>query len=128
MTGGSILQYNVVMAENSDEVYIDPQFFLPPNVLDIRYVETDNLVDEDESDDLTETESSTDTIIENSSGDVTWVDYTPEEHSELPIPDGLTFVSQTVKAAAGGGYLVDIVVDIPDLPGVETFDVAVTKV
>jgi hypothetical protein len=116
------------MVEKRDETYIDPQFFLPPNVYDIRYVENDNVSeDEDTATEFVDSESVNPDPVEDASEDETWSPATPESHNELPIPDGLVVVSQTVKAAAGGGYLVDIVIDIPDLPGVENFDVAVTK-
>jgi len=117
------------MVEKRDETYIDPQFFLPPNVYDIRYIDKDDISDGEENiTEFSDPDSVTDElVIDTPDEDETWSSITPEVHDTLPIPEGLTVVSQTVKTSVGGGYLVDIVVDIPDLPGVETFDVAVTK-
>jgi hypothetical protein len=112
------------MVDKKDETVIDPNFFLPPNVYDFRYVDSDQAG----SDSPTDAEDNTvegDPIV-NPESDTT-IDTAPEENSQLPIPYSITVVSQTVKAAAGGGYLVDIVIDIPDMSGVESYDVAVTK-
>jgi hypothetical protein len=117
------------MVEKRDETYIDPNFFLPPNVFDIRYIDKDDTSEGEDVPELSESDSGPTDIdtIDTVTAEDDYASALPETTNPLPIPDGLTVVSQTVKAAAGGGYLVDIVVDIPDMPGVENFDVAVTK-
>ena len=106
---------------NKDEIYVDPNFFLPPNVYDFRYSEKQNGNDTPEVD----TQQSEEVIV-NPDGDGTTYS-NPESTAFLLIPESISVVSQTVKAAAGGGYLVDLVIEIPDMNGVENFDVAVTK-
>lgn len=44
----------------------------------------------------------------------------------IPIPDNITIVSQEVKFASNGTYLVDIIIDI-ELEGYEEFEVRVAK-
>lgn len=115
------------MVAKKDETYIDPQFFLPPGVYDFQYIDKDDISDGEEgATEFSEFDTVSDELTQTA--DEAFVaDVSPESDSPLPIPEGLTIVSQSVKAAAGGGYLVDIIVDIPDMHGVENFDVAVTK-
>jgi hypothetical protein len=115
------------MADKKDETYIDPQFFLPPGVFDIKYAPGNEVNSEENATEFSDYDSGDSEVTETANDDDTWASVTPESNSVLPIPDTITIVSQTVKAAAGGGYLVDIVIDVPDLPGVENYDVAVTK-
>lgn len=105
----------------NDTVYLDPNFFLPPNVVDFRY----GSVSEDGSDNLDEVSPEKDGAT-NLIDSTTLVNYGTAS-SLIPIPTNVTVVSQTVRALAGGGYAVDVIFEIPDIPGVETFDLSVTK-
>jgi hypothetical protein len=104
---------------------LDPTFFLPPNVLDLRYTESENADDGGEE----VVDSSTDVPPVDSAPEISENGefLTPEAAVQIPIPDGITVVSQTTRSPAGG-YVVDVVINVPDIPGVENFDVQVAKV
>lgn len=114
------------MADKKDETYIDPNFFLPPNVYDLGYVNKDEVDLEPTGFATGADDGVSEEVVVNASEDLS-TDTAPESASQLPIPETITVVSQTVKAAAGGGYLVDLIIEIPDMNGVENYDVAVTK-
>lgn len=108
---------------------LDPSFFLPPNVIDLRYSNTNGDSADGEEDggpEPLDTESPPmgEVLNDEGFGDLS----SPEVAAALPIPEGLTIVSQTVRTKPGGGYVVDVVVDVTDMPGIENFDLAVTKV
>ena len=109
---------------DKDNIYIDPNFFLPPNVYDFKYSEKEEIGDTQEESELSDAQ--VEEVIVNVEEDFTTAT-APESSSELPIPDTISVASQSVKAASGGGYLVDLVIEIPDMAGVESYDVAVTK-
>jgi hypothetical protein len=98
---------------------LSPEFFLPPNVIDLRYTESDVADGEEEPVDMPPVDETPDFSDSD--------DLNPESSSLLPIPDSITVVSQTVRSPAGGGYVVDVVIDIPTIPGIENFDVQVAK-
>ena len=110
---------------DKDVTYIDPVFSLPPNVIDFRYTDKESVNTDPEEVDYLDTAQGEDVIVNVDSDSTTATN--PEDGNVLPVPETITVVSQTVKAAPGGGYLVDIIVDIPNMNGVETYDVAVTK-
>lgn len=124
MTRADTNRYNKLMAEynqSSIETVINPNFFLPPNVLDLRYLQTDEDGDPQSVVDVEVTypiDEPVDDVPPTNDG----------SSPDLPIPDGITFVSQTVRSPTGGGYVIDVVIDIPDIPGVDGFEVSVAKV
>lgn len=98
---------------------IDPRFFLPPNVVDIGYVDTTD-VSSDEPNDIIEVDYE---IVDESmvldpdnggSGDA------------LEPPDSIVVVSQTARTTSGG-VVVDVVIDVEELAGITEFGVRVTK-
>jgi hypothetical protein len=111
-------------------IEIDPNFFLPPTVVDMRYR---NL--EDASDSTTTRSDQT--------GEVVNVDYDEVSYSELerdtdPFenesvstiispPDYVTVVSQQVRVASDGKFVVDIILDVEDVPDAIQYDVRLTK-
>ena len=120
--------YNSIMTLNQNQIIavpvieIDPSNFLPPGVLNLRYTNT-------------APPSSSYTLPE----DPTLI--TPSDPSQPPLPptDGgskppalrppatCTVVSQTVRVVADGSFVVDLVLDVEDVPGVTNYDVRVTK-
>lgn len=93
---------------------INPNFFMPPNVIDLRYQDREGV----ENSDIGESElSSNDDYLDLPKG----------QEGALPIPQDLVIASQIVRSIPGGGYVVDIVVETPDIPGVQTFEVSVAK-
>lgn len=113
------------MADNDKTtrgVTLDPNFFRPPNVIDLRYLDADDNKDFSESDSITAVEVSLPIDTPMDTGPVN-----DGSSPDLPIPDGITFISQTVRNPSGGAYLVDVVIDIPDIPGVDGFEVSVAK-
>lgn len=111
-------------------IEIDPNFFLPPTVVDMRYR---NLEDAGDS----TTTRSADT------GEIVNVDYDEIEFSELDSdndpfendtvstflspPDYVNIVSQQVRVASDGKFVVDIILDVEDIPNVVQYDVRLTK-
>ena len=108
--------------KSSKDVVINPDFFLPPNVLDLRYLNTAEDGDSSSADSTADLTLPLDEVVDD-------VPVGNDGSSpDLPIPDGITIVSQTVRSPAGGGYVIDVIIDIPDIPGVDGFEVSVAKV
>jgi len=110
-----------------EPIKIDPNFFLPPNVVEMSYVDI-----EDNGDNTTERSAET--------GNVVGMQYDDEivELDDLPVeagaastvlspPDGITVVSQNVRVTADGKYVVDVIIDVADVPGVSGYDRSLTK-
>lgn len=114
------------MATVNRNTQIDPTFFLPPNVIDLRY-EDDEDVNRDDAVDPDSSETVESTPLDSGPEVSPTDDILPETTALLPAPDNLTIVSQSVRSPAGGNYVVDVVIEIPDMAGVETFDVQVAK-
>lgn len=120
------------------EVNLDPRLFVPDGVIDLGVksseidpdLPTPNVDDEDISEGST---PSTDT----GSGDGGDVVYQPPTNSDipaesgttdmLPTPQTITIISQTIRIAPDGSSLVDVVIEVEDIPGVTNYDVRVTK-
>lgn len=45
----------------------------------------------------------------------------------LAVPDSVTIVSQTVRISASGQSVVDVVIDVPDIPGADNYEIRTTK-
>lgn len=109
-------------------IEIDPNFFLPPNVVDMRYV------------DLEEADSNT---MRDSEGEVVGASYDEVSNAEfeaiptgsqdssetmLPTPDSVSLVSQEVRVTADGKIVVDVVLDVADISGAVNYEVRMTKI
>ena len=109
---------NVVLKQ---PVVLDPNFFSPPGVVDVRYIndnETDGLYTDDSEDtvvDGSDSESPDDLIVNN-----------PVSIGLQP-PSNVTVVSQTVKVATDGRFVVDVVIDVEDMPGVNNYETRLSK-
>lgn len=108
---------------------LDPNFFLPPNVIDMRYVDTEEDADTE--------------LIRTDSGEVSQVSYdevdpteilgeleeaSSDENAMLPTPDSLVLVSEQVRVTADGKFVVDLVLEVTDIVGTVNYEVRVTKV
>ncbi|ASR76494.1 hypothetical protein SEA_TRIBUTE_60 [Streptomyces phage Tribute] len=107
------------------DVVIDPNFFLPPGVVDARYpneieVTTDEITDVIDTDDILDADS--DTNLDE-----------PEETGEdndtviLYPPDTAIVVSQTIRFDGSGKQVVDVILEIPDVQDSIQVDVRMTK-
>lgn len=121
------------------EVTIDPRLFVPTSVLGISVksseidpdLPTPNPADDEDISDSTSPSGDT------GSGDGSDVVYEPPSNNDipaesgevdkLPTPQTLTIVSQTIRIAPDGSSLVDVVIEVEDIPGVSNYDVRVTK-
>lgn len=117
--------------KHSQPIALDPNFFLPPNVVDMRYVDPD-----------VESDSAT-TRADN--GEVVNVDYDEVDFSELSSqpdddgagqgsapfliqpPDSLSVISQQVRVTSDGRFVVDVILEVEDIAGVVQYDVRVAK-
>jgi hypothetical protein len=98
---------------------IDPRFFLPPNVVDIGYVDTTD-VSSDDPNDIIEVDYEVvdeSTIFDTDNGG---------SGDALEPPDSIVIVSQTARTTSGG-VVVDVVIDVDEQAGITEFGVRVTK-
>jgi hypothetical protein len=105
---------------NKQPVVLDPNFFLPPGVVDVRHVndtETDGLYSDESDDTIAEgdVESPVDSVVDGN-------------NDVLQPPGEITIVSQTVKVADDGKFAVDVVIDVEEIPGVTNYETRLTKV
>lgn len=108
----------------SDKI-LDPSFHMPPEVAGLRYSEPDEFDEFDDSEFSEEVDSSTD--VEFSGSDVESDDATSDDNTPYP-PDYMEIVSQTVRTLSGGGQVVDVVVELPDLDDGGRYETRLTKV
>ena len=90
---------------------IDPNFFLPPGVVDFNYKFRDD-----------GSAGSEDGTTEGSGPTVT------DPAGELRPPDWMTVVSQTVHITPTGSFYVDVVIEIENVPGAVKFEARLAKV
>ena len=48
------------------------------------------------------------------------------DNQVIPVPEGLRVVSQTIRETKSGGEVVDVVLEVDDIPGVTQYDLRVT--
>lgn len=118
---------NVIKTE---PVILNPVFFMPPDVIDVRAGFADEI----------EEESTADIDIIVDSGEVIDPDRPapdatiPEDEipdldipESLPTPEEINVISQTVRIAPDGKAVVDVVIEIVDSEGTTEYDIRVTK-
>lgn len=111
------------MAENSnpssaDFITVDPNFFLPPNLAGIGYAGSEDGPDGSMDDQ--------EISGEGDSGSVSTIDPLPTSPVLRP-PDYANVVSQIMRQTSDGRYVVDVIIDVEDVPDVARYDVGVTK-
>lgn len=113
-----------------ETVTIDPNFSLPPGVIDVGYKNIDEAGD-------SPTDRSTDTgeVINVDYDEVTYgedggegaEDDSPAAGDTLFAPDSVTLLSQQTRITTDGRVVVDVILEVPDTaPGI-TYDVRLTK-
>lgn len=95
------------------EIVIDPRFSKPPNVVDVR--------DASNVDGISYYESIPDY------NDFEEAEPQDQDAVGIPMPPtSFSVVSQTVRNV-DGNQVVDVVLEVPDIPGVKQFDIRVAK-
>jgi hypothetical protein len=106
---------------------IDPMFYIPPELDIYDYPddstggftsETDELGDDDldgEGDDFLDS-------------DELLYDESEDDYYDLPdVPDEFEVISQTIRTMPNGSQVIDLVVEVEDVIGVDTYDFRVVK-
>lgn len=103
------------MASDSNEIELDPRFFKPPNVIDIR--DANSRDGSDYYDDGP-----------GDSGGGTGSDPIVDPEIEIPRPPtSFEVVGQIVRTQPDGSQVVDVTLEVPDMPGVKEYEVRVAK-
>lgn len=107
------------------EVVLNPVFFMPPDVVDIKvgYEDTtqENIANTTYSDIIDGQDATDFDVTSGQSTDTT-------ESGETPMPPQfMNVVEQTVRIAPDGKSVVDVVVEFEDLLGNNEYDVRITK-
>lgn len=93
------------------DIAIDPSFAVPPNVVDVRQLDKEN--------------------TEFYYDDSTLADEGPTLESEIstiPMPPSTyQILEQRVRIASDGRAVVDVILEFPEIEGVQNIDVGVTK-
>lgn len=116
------------------EVVLHPEFFLPPDVVDVRVGDTSDPTEEDgvTYDDVIDAD---DVITDGSTSDEDIVVDTPnvpidddgEGAEVLPTPQWMQIIDQQVRIAPDGKAVVDVVIELEDVTGATEYDVRMTK-
>jgi hypothetical protein len=96
------------------EVVINPQFFLPPDVIDMRSGYTDTFEEEDVS------------VDEVFDADAPVDDDVAGDDTSLEAPENFSVVEQIVRIGPDGNAVVDVIIEFVD-DGHNEYDIRVTK-
>lgn len=110
------------------EVVLNPVFFLPPDVIDVRSgtPPTENEEDGVTYDDVVDVDDVlTDSPIDTGSDDFPIDDGDAVEM--LPTPQWMNIIDQQVRIAPDGKAVVDVVIELEDVSGATEYDVRVAK-
>lgn len=113
------------------EVVLNPVFFLPSDVVDVRVGDPSDPVEEDgvtyddvvDVDDIID-ESETDSVVDTPNVPI---DDDGEGAEMLPTPQWMTIVDQQVRIAPDGKAVVDVVIELEDITGATEYDIRMTK-
>lgn len=108
-----------------EEKVLDPTFHFPPGVRSIRYKGPEDDDDWNDSDELDESDEAPD---EFSGPDIDEDGEDEDDENGRPYPpDSFEIVSQTVRTLKGGGQVVDVTIEFPDLTSGSQYDLRLTK-
>jgi hypothetical protein len=118
------------------EVILNPQFFLPPDVIDVRVADTSDPSQEDgvtyddviDADDVL-ADGSDDSSIDGGVSDTPNIpsDDDGEGAEVLPTPQWMNIIDQQVRIAPDGKAVIDVVIELEDVTGATEYDVRMTK-
>ena len=97
--------------EENKQIILDNRFFVPPGVIDVRAAGAE---------DGETFYDATDIAVEGPT-----LSY-PEATLPMP-PSSYAIAEQRVRIASDGRAVVDVLLEFPDIAGVETIDVRITK-
>jgi hypothetical protein len=104
------------------EVTVDPRLFVPEGVIDMNAkspeIDPDNPVDVP-----VELIDEVGEIISDAPAD----NISNLEDFTLPTPNSVTVVEQTMRFGPDGRAVVDVVIEVEDVPGISNYDVRTTK-
>ena len=112
------------------DIVIDPQFFVPDDVIGVRPAEELEQVPNDP--DLENLEIPFDDLYdENEDGtsyddEATFSDDVTDDPDALDTPSGLTVLSQTVRMSTDGRAVVDVTFNVDDIIGATNYEIRVT--
>ena len=125
---GQISTANVIQ---TPPVVLNPQFFLPPDVIDVRVGDSAEPVEDDgiTYDDVIDAD---DVLTDGSTPDVPDTPNVPtdddgEGAEVLPTPQWMNIIDQQVRIAPDGKAVVDVVIELEDVTGATEYDVRITK-
>lgn len=105
--------------------YLDPMFEIPEGLVNYQHSTvptgsaTDYVTDEEIESDLADTEVSDEVDIA--------VQIDPEEVPNLDIPNEFTIVEQVIRTLPSGMQVVDVIIEVEDVPGAINYDFRVVK-
>lgn len=106
---------------------IDNTFYIPPGLSRFEYppliISDDEDVVDDTQVEINDVVQPIGEVVVDTTAPVIDVPAT----TALPVPDGLTIVSQTLRTGPSGVQVVDVEVDVPDIQGINQFDIRATK-
>lgn len=107
-----------------EKTIIDPRFDVPEGLDSFVYEQSTN------PDELNTAPVSDTDVIEIYTGEpsVEETDSDDYTHDAPPVPQEFTILSQTIHMSPDGRQLVDVEIEVEDIPGVIQIDVRVTKV
>ena len=109
-----MVQVNDSNVIKTPAVVVDQRFFFPEDVIDIKQKSSKSSITNSYSD----SDSITDTY---SAGDPTVL------IGGLDAPRYLTIISQTARITSDGKTLIDVVLEVEDVPGATHYEIRVTK-
>jgi len=112
---------------STDEIVLDPQFFLPPGIVGTRVLTPDEIAQRAGSYVEEEVEATFDYQDDVEGEEFFDPGFTIDNPALLDAPSSVTIVSQTVRETAGGQSVVDVVIEVNDVPGVTEYQIRETK-
>lgn len=109
----------------SEDRIIEPSFHFPPGVRSVRYKGPE---DDDGWDEPDESDESSDTPEEFYGSDMEESEEFEDDEDGKPWPpDTFEVISQEVRTLKGGGQVVDVTIELPDLQSGSQYDLRLTK-
>jgi hypothetical protein len=105
------------------EVTLDPRLFVPGDVIDMSVkspeIDPDNPIDVP-----TEATGEEGDVIADAEGAD---NISNLENFTLPAPNSIVVAEQTIRFGPDGRAVVDVVIEVEDVPGISNYDVRTTK-